>query len=105
MFSEALEQLAFRFSAFVKDLNLDDPFDDEDFLSYCQQGMREREGRRGVEPDYLSFDPSEPLPIRTATYINVSSLNLCGGWMGAVMPPIVELARAGNGSTRTPGAW
>ncbi len=62
--------------------------------------------RRGVaRVGYLSFDPSKPFPIRTATYIKVSSLNLCGGWMGAVMPPIVELARVGNGSTRTSGVW
>jgi len=46
MFSEALEQLAFRFNAFVKDLSLDDLFEDEDFLTYRQQGVHEREDQR-----------------------------------------------------------
>jgi len=65
------------------------------------------EVEREVWSAHLSFDSFELFlsPIRTATYIKVSSLNMCGGWMGAVMPPMVELARVGNGSTWTSGAW
>lgn len=84
MSSDVLEGLVPRFSALAKDFNLDV------FLL--------------EDEDFLSCEPLEPMPTRTATYINVSSLNLCGGWMGAVMPPIVELARVGNGSTSTSGA-
>jgi len=56
------------------------------------------------EGGLVSLDPFDLVPTRTATYINVSSLNLCGGWIGAVMPPIVELANVGKGSTLTSGA-
>lgn len=52
---------------------------------------------RGLTDDCL-FARSSPFLTFTITCMRVSSVNLTGGRRGAVMPPIVELAIAENGT-------
>lgn len=100
MFSDEVELLLPLERALVKDLILVLILEEEGLLGR-QSVVMLKLWREDIS--YFLLDTFELFPIFTATYINVSSLNLWGGWIGAVIPPIVELAKVGKGSTLTSG--